>query len=47
MKMKKIFYFNRSKRRKSKNSKISYIFEAILVLSIIFDKCGKKDEKNF
>ena len=35
------------KYRKLKNPKVSYIFEKILVLSIICSKCGSKDEKIF
>ena len=37
--------YNRS--RKFKDPKISYIFYKILVFSIIFDKCGSKDETVF
>ena len=33
------------KHAKFKNAKISYIFEKILVLSIICSRCENKDEK--
>ena len=36
-----------NKYRKFKNSKISYIFDKILVLSIVSDKCSSNDEKIF
>ena len=41
--MKKIHY----SKCKSKNTKILYTFEKTLVLFIIFDKCGRKDEKKY
>ena len=45
--MKKIYCIKCNKYRKFKNPKISYIFDKTLVLSIISDKCGSKDEKYF
>ena len=45
--MKKSHYIICSKYGKFKNTKISYIFEKTLILSIICNKCGNKDEKSF
>ena len=45
--MKKIYCINCNKYRKFKNSKISYIFDQTLVLSIICNKCSSNDEKIF
>ena len=47
MVMKKIYCIKCNKYRKFKNPKISYIFNKTLVLSIICDKCGSKDEELF
>ena len=45
--MKKLYCVSCGKYRKFKNSKISYIFEKTLVISIICSKCKNKDEKIF
>ena len=43
--MKKIHCIKFNKYSRFKKSKISYIFDEVLVLSIICDKCDSKDEK--
>ena len=43
----KIFCTKYNKYRKFKNSKISYIFNEMLVLSIIFGKCGRNNHTMF
>ena len=45
--MKIIFGVKYNKYRKFKNSEVSYIIGKTLVLSIICDKCGSKDENIF
>ena len=45
--MKKLYCVICGKYRKFKNPKISYIFEKILVPSIICSKCTNEDEKIF
>ena len=45
--MKKTYWIKCNKYRNFKNSKISYIFDETLILSIVCDKCGSKDEKRF
>ena len=45
--MKKIYYINCSKYRKFKNPEVSYIFNKMLVLSVICDKCASNDKKIF
>ena len=45
--MEKIYCVICGKYKKFKNSKISYIFEKTLVLSIIYSKCESEDEKIF
>ena len=45
--MKKLSCIFCGKYRKCKTSKISYILEKTLVLSIIYSKCGNEDEKIF
>ena len=45
--MKKAYCTICGKYRKLKNPKISYIFEKILVLSVICSKCRNEDEKIF
>ena len=45
--MEKIYCVICGKYKKFKNSKISYIFEKTLVLSIICSKCESEDEKIF
>ena len=42
--MKKIYCIKYNKYRKFKNSKISYIFDKTLVLSIIVGDCGINDK---
>ena len=43
--MKKIHCIKFNKYSRFKKPKISYIFDEVLVLSIICDKCDSKDEK--
>ena len=43
--MNKICCIKCNKYKKFKKPKISYIFEKKLVLSIIFNNCGSKDEE--
>ena len=45
--MKKIYCVKCNKYRKLKNPRISYIFDEILSLSTICDKCGSNDQKIF
>ena len=45
--MKKLYCVNCSKYRKFEKSKISYLLEKTLVLSIISSKCKNEDEKLF
>ena len=45
--MKKIYCIKFNKYRKLKSSRISYIFDKTLVVHIICDKCGSKDEEIF
>ena len=47
MVMKNLYCIKCNKYRKFKNPKISHIFDEILVLSIIYYKCGSNDEKLF
>ena len=46
VRMKKICCIKCNKYRKLNNPKISYIFDKVLVLSSICDKCGGDYEKN-
>ena len=45
--MKKLYRVIYGKYRKSRNPKISYIFEETLVFSIICSMCENEDEKIF
>ena len=45
--MKNFYCVIRGKCRKFKNSRTTYIFEEILVLSIICSACDNEDEKIF
>ena len=45
--MNEIYCIKCNKYRKINNPKISYVFNKTLVLSIIYDRCGSKDEKVF
>ena len=45
--MRKLYCIVCGKYRKSEKSKISYLLEKTLVLSIICSKCKNKDEKIF
>ena len=45
--MKKIYYIKFNRYRKLKSPRILYIFDKTLVLYIICDKCGSKDEEIF
>ena len=45
--MNRIYCAKCNKHRKSKNSKISIVFDKTLVLSVICDKCDSKYEKVF
>ena len=45
--MKKLYYVICSKYRKLEKSKISYLLEKTLVLSIICSKCKNEDQKLF
>ena len=43
----KIYFIKSNKYRKFKNATKPLIFDKTLILSIICDKCGSKDEKVF
>ena len=45
--MNKVYCIKCNKHKKIKKSKMSYIFDKALVLSIIFNKCGSKDKTIF
>ena len=45
--MKKLYCVKCNKYRKLKNPRISYIFDELLSLSTICDKCGSNDQKIF
>ena len=45
--MKKIYFVVCGKYKKFKNPKMSCVLQKALFLSIIYSKCGSKDEKVF